>query len=206
MRTVLAVLAATALASGCLAPGDRSRGPGRAEPVANSPASTTGAAFALAPASPRDVVRDGGQYWLVWAHGNETRDGPRLACMRAFDHELDLATGRLTYNADEHAIDRASVRVVVAFDHYRPEGCVAALDLGVDPAGSATRAMGGFGPLSIEVRDDGTVIAAGRDVPLGHAAVFTYDGRDPEDGVAARGAFRVENLGAWDRSRIEAVG
>lgn len=193
MRPHLLTLVTALLLAGCLEAGTP------------TPGSTT-AEIRLIPTDPGDRSRDAGQYWMVWVHGNETPHGaPSVGCMRPPDHDLDTANRRLTYNPDEYALDPTRVRVIVAFDHYRPDGCVAAYRLVIDPLGPFTQDLGGHGGLTLEVRADGTLVADGQTIPLGQAAEFRYSRPDPADGIETTGAFRVENLGAWDQARLQAV-
>lgn len=193
MRTELLMIFGflSVTAAGCVAPGlDQNEAP----------------VGTLVDAPVADATRGPDQYWLVWLHGSETVAGPNVACSRIPDHDIDPAARTLSYNPDTYAIRPSSTRAVLALDHLRPEGCVAAYGLVPDPSAPVTRAIGGYGPLTITIRDDGSLRVGDQTVPLGKALTFTYDQPDPETGVRSRGSFRVENLGAWDRSDLRAQG
>lgn len=147
---------------------------------------------------PADLDRGADEYWMVWVHGNETKDrGPfdaRAMCSIVFDHEVDPETKALRLG--ERYADWSGVQVVVAFDHFDDGDCPLAYEAHLDET-RIVQEMGAAGRLTVEVHVNGTAridgatwVEAGRRVSVGYEASET------------RGEYVVEALGAWPRSGI----
>ncbi len=150
-------------------------------------------------------ARDSGEFWMVYVSGTETQSPrPEFTCtLMPPDYEVDVDSATLSYAPESYDVPD-TVRVVVAFSHFRKDECYQAWGLEADPAGEVRREMGGYGTLRLRIHDDGSLDVDGTAIPLGEAAVVTYEGNDGS-GTRWNGSFRVENLGAWARADIEEI-
>lgn len=148
-----------------------------------------------------------GTYWMVWVHGEERagREAPDYACDVAFDHAVDRGNRTVRYLPVAQSGDRGAVQVLLAFDVWEAwSGCPVWYALRWDAPLRQER-LGRYGPLDLEVRDDGAVVVEGTRVPLGQAAVLRYEGTRPSEEwprVQVEGEVRIENLGAWPRTGL----
>lgn len=149
-----------------------------------------------------------GTYWMVWVHGEEraVREAPDYACDVAFDHAVDADGRTVRYLQRPESGDRRTVQALLALDLWETwSDCPIEYELRWDPAPLREERFGRYGLLDLEVRDDGTLVVEGTEVPLGKAAVLRYEGTKPAEEwprVQMEGEVRVENLGAWPRTGL----
>lgn len=131
---------------------------------------------------------------MIWLHGEATENGGAgPACDVPWDHSLDLGNRTLTYNWANRRPE-GSDRAVVVSDVWTQGGC---------PLSYEIRASGwpihvnGLGNLTIEVRDDGTVMVNGATaISQGQALHIQIHGISSFGGHLM-GELNVENIGAW---------
>lgn len=145
-------------------------------------------------------LRGIGEYWLVWAHGEETFHGGEHpgGVLPGFDHTLVAADRTFT---TRHAVDASTVRSAVAYD-YVTSGGMAIVHEHVFNAPESSRRFGAYGVVTIVTHEDGTLVVDGTEVPQGKRFVLTYE-RKGDPGKGYEGRLEVENLGAWPTSGIE---
>jgi hypothetical protein len=159
------------------------------------------------PADP-DATRGEDEYWMVLVDGTEIdeRESQPVCDVAPPDHRVDRANETVTYDNRSYTFDPAEVGVLVAFDHWdRSSSCPEAWGLVPDPPEGYEREMGEWGPLSLTVRDDGTIIVDEHAVLPGEAARASYEGTpsDPET-IRVDGSFEVQLLGAWPQEQLQA--
>lgn len=152
------------------------------------------------PADPSDEDRSEREFWMVWIHGNQTREaGNPPVCTWARTHEVKPASASVWIAEEALDVEPEELRVLVAFDHMdHSTGCPAAHAIHANPNGTVTEEMGGYGELAVSVDEDGTVTADGVEAELGEAVQGTY-----ETSEGLEGTFRAENMGAWHVSHVE---
>lgn len=160
----------------------------------------------LEPVDVPDTDRDGDELWMVWVRSNETVEGRNQpVCARTSpSYELLHANQSVRYDPARYDFEPDEVEVLLAFRHEdRSSSCPEAYRLVANPDRSDGEDLGGYGTLEVTVDPDGSLAADGHEVGLGQAARFTYEGA-PADANEGRvdGAFRVVNLGAWDREAL----
>lgn len=139
-----------------------------------------------------------GDYWMVWVHGSESHEHrpweARVVCSVVWDHTIDREAR--TLERENESVPADEVHLAIVADFWQDESdCPLAYGTWFNKP-EVTLRMGEHGDLALRVDDDGTVHVAGERVPPGKAYEVRYE-KDPD-----RGAFTVENLGAWPRSGI----
>jgi hypothetical protein len=153
------------------------------------------------------------ELWIVWLHGNETReviegDPARAVCDVVLSHAVHPGEERITYsNASHPDLEPGEAWGLLATNHRDSwSQCPVAYELVPDPASTRVD-LGEPGELAMTVDPETADLTVnGRGVAPGEAAhvTYAYESQVTEGRFAHEGELRVEVLGAWPAENVTA--